>query len=102
MRLHDDHFPPDAGDEEWLWIVGERGWIVLMKDKRIRRIAIERDALLRSGVRAIVLTAGNLQGPEMAQILVGKLRRIVHIVRTRPAPFIAGVSSVGVRVYAWL
>lgn len=80
-------------------VVGARGWVVLMKDKRIRRIALEREALLRSGVRAFVLTAGNLRGPDMAQVFVMNLRRIVHIARTHPAPFIAAVTNAGVRVY---
>ncbi len=99
VRVHDEHFPADAKDEDWLPVVGQRGWIVLMKDKRIRRIALEREALLSSGVRAFVLTAGNLQGPEMAQVFVANLRTIVHIARTRPAPFIAWVAGLGVRVY---
>lgn len=80
-------------------MVGERSWIVLMKDQRIRRRTLEREALLRSGVRAFVLTAGSLQGPEMASIFVQNLPRIVRVARGRPGPFIAGVSRVGVRVY---
>jgi len=60
---------------------------------------LERDALLRAGVRAFVLTAGNLQGPEMADLFVKNLRRIIHIASTRPPPFIAGVTSSGVNVY---
>ena len=36
VHVHGDHFPPDARDEEWLRVVGQRGWIVLTKDKMIR------------------------------------------------------------------
>ena len=42
VKLHDDHFPQDARDEEWLREVGRREWIVLTKDSRIRHRAHER------------------------------------------------------------
>jgi hypothetical protein len=34
VEIHDDHFPPDAKDEDWLTEVGSLGWIVLTKDRR--------------------------------------------------------------------
>jgi len=33
---HDDLFPQDTDDEVWLRHAGERGWIVLTKDEKIR------------------------------------------------------------------
>lgn len=99
VEIHDDHFPLDASDEEWLSEVGKRNWVVLTKDKRVRKIALEREALLRAGVRAFVLTTGNLQGPEMARVFVSHRKRIIHLARTRAAPFIAGVTRSGVRLY---
>jgi len=36
VEIHDHHFPQNALDEDWLSEVGERGWIVLTKDDRIR------------------------------------------------------------------
>jgi len=85
---------------DWLPVVGQRGWIVLTKDKRIQENALESGALLRSGARAFVLTAGNLKGPEMAAVFVVNLRRSVHVARTHGAPFVAGVTGVTVRVYS--
>jgi hypothetical protein len=67
--VHDDYFSPNARDEEWLSEVGRRQWVVLTKDERIRYREIERTALMNAGVRAFVLTAKNLQGSEMANIL---------------------------------
>jgi hypothetical protein len=51
VEVHDDHFAPDAPDAVWLRVVGERGWVVLTKDERIRRRPLEREALL-TAVRA--------------------------------------------------
>ena len=44
-------------DIEWLPPVGERRWILLTKDKHIRRRQLEVDAILNAGVRAFVVTA---------------------------------------------
>jgi hypothetical protein len=38
------------------------GWVVLTKDSRIRYRSLERDALIRAGVRAFVLTARDMTG----------------------------------------
>jgi hypothetical protein len=60
IEVHDDHFPPDAKDEDWLQIVGARGWIVLTSDRRIRYRVLELAALKASGVRAFTFRSGNL------------------------------------------
>jgi len=36
VEIHDDHFAPDAKDEEWLSAVGRKQWIVVTRDERIR------------------------------------------------------------------
>src|SRR4051812_30434760 len=54
VHVHDDHFPPDTRDEEWLAEVGKRGWIVLTKDTRIRYRSSELTALVKANVSAFV------------------------------------------------
>jgi hypothetical protein len=56
VEIHDEHFAPDAKDEDWLVEVGRRGWIVLTKDDRIRYRITERAAIVSARVRAFVLT----------------------------------------------
>jgi predicted nuclease of predicted toxin-antitoxin system len=73
VHIHDDYFPPDAKDEDWLAEAGRREWVVLTKDHRIRYRHVERLALMRGGVAAFILTSGDLQGDEMAQIFVKAL-----------------------------
>jgi uncharacterized protein with PIN domain len=36
VEIHDAHFRQDAKDEEWLRAVGEKQWIVITRDERIR------------------------------------------------------------------
>src|SRR5690348_8374043 len=62
VHIHDDYFPPNAKDEDWLTQVGRNGWIVLTKDHRIRYRNLEREALMNAGVGAFILTAVDLQG----------------------------------------
>ena len=92
---HDDAFEPGTADAVWLSDVGAKGWIVLTKDARIRYRTNEREALLRANVRAFVLRSGNLTGQQMADAFVRAIPRIERLLRSQPAPFIAGVSASG-------
>lgn len=50
VKIHDDYFPSNAKDREWLPEVGKRGWIVLPKDRCIRYRTSERLAVLNAKV----------------------------------------------------
>jgi hypothetical protein len=93
VEVHDDHFKQDVTDTTWLTIVGKRKWVVLTKDRRIRFRAIERQALINAGVRAFVLTAGDIDGPSMAAVFVKALPAILRFSVRHPAPFIATVTK---------
>jgi predicted nuclease of predicted toxin-antitoxin system len=95
LHIHDDHFSPDAKDEVWLAEAGQRGWVVLTKDHRIRYRHVERLALMKAGVAAFILTSGDLQGEEMAQIFVNALPRITRFLKNHTKPFIAKVAKDG-------
>jgi hypothetical protein len=62
IEFHRDHFAEDAPDEEWLRDVGARGWVVLTKDKTIRRKTVEREAVRHASLALFTLTRGNLSG----------------------------------------
>jgi predicted nuclease of predicted toxin-antitoxin system len=95
VHIHDDYFPPNAKDEDWLTQVGRNSWIVLTKDHRIRYRNLEREALMNAGVGAFILTAGDLQGDEMAEIFVKALPAIAKFLRKHKKPFIAKVARDG-------
>jgi hypothetical protein len=84
-------------DEEWLRDTGERGWVVLMKDAKIRYRPAELQVLIDHGLRAFCLTNANLRGVEMAARFVDNLPRIVRVAEELPGPYIYGVYSDGVR-----
>ena len=95
VEIHDDHFARDAEDRVWLRAVGERGWVVLTKDQRLRYRPLELAALRASDARVFVLTAGNLRGGEIASVFVRALPRIHGILRSAPGPFLARISKSG-------
>jgi hypothetical protein len=95
VEIHDDHFPADAQDAEWLPVVGGRSWVVLTKDQHIRTRQNELVALLSAGVAAFVLAGGDLTGPEMAQTFVRALPRMRRMLVGQRRPFIARVSAGG-------
>jgi predicted nuclease of predicted toxin-antitoxin system len=95
VEIHDDHFARDEEDRVWLRTAGERGWVVLTKDQRLRYRPLEIAALRASNARVFVLTAGNLRGGEIAAVFVKALPRIRSILRLRPGPFLARISQSG-------
>jgi PIN like domain len=84
-------------DTEWLRDAGGNGWVVLMKDDKIRYRPAELEALTASGVRAFCLTNANLRGADMAQRFVDQLPKILRIANEQPGPYIYGVYADGVR-----
>jgi predicted nuclease of predicted toxin-antitoxin system len=95
VHTHDAHFPQDARDEEWLAEVGQRGWVVITKDARIRYRQTELAAVVAGGVKAFVLTRGDLSGAEMAAILERALPRMARFSNRHQAPFIARIAISG-------
>jgi len=95
VEIHADYFADRTEDPVWLSQVGPRGWIVLMKDKHIRSRPHEREALLTAGVRAFVLVAGNITGPEMGASFVTALPAMGALLARRNTPFIAHITRDG-------
>jgi hypothetical protein len=93
VELHDDHFPQGTPDAEWLTVVGERRWVVLTKDTRIRYRPNEKGALLAAGVRAFAFASGNLTGPQMTEAVVKALPKILKLLATHPRAFVARITA---------
>ncbi len=95
VLIHDDHFLPDEQDINWLKVAGEKGWIVLTKDSRIRYRALEKITLMKAGVAAFILTSADLKGKEMAEIFVSALPAIFKTLKKHHKPFIAKIIRNG-------
>ena len=92
---HGQHFAPGTEDSVWLPFVGQHGWIVLTKDKRIRFNQLEKTAVRRYRVREFYFSSGNYSGAEMAEIMAAALPEMVKTVQRHAPPFIASISKSG-------
>jgi predicted nuclease of predicted toxin-antitoxin system len=96
IEIHDDHFPQNAKDPEWLAAAGKKNWIVVTRDERIRYRLAERQAIRRAKVRAFVLAAqGDLRAEMLAEIFLKALPKIRRTVKKQKPPFIAKISRGG-------
>jgi predicted nuclease of predicted toxin-antitoxin system len=95
VEIHDDHFARDEEDHVWLKSAGEKGWVVLTKDQKLRYRPLEITALRGSKARVFVLTAGNLRGVEIGAVFLEALPQMCKVLNIRPGPFLARVSKSG-------
>jgi predicted nuclease of predicted toxin-antitoxin system len=95
VEEHSAHFADDAPDAEWLAEAGRRGWVVLTKDKAVRRNALELAAILAGEVACFSLGHGNLKSDQMAQAFVAARSRMEKAVRRYDPPMTASVTASG-------
>lgn len=79
-------------DEEWLELAGSSGWVVFMKDTRIRYNQAERDAVQAHQARCFYLANQSLTGDEMAARFLTNLDAITEACG-EPGPFIYAVHK---------
>jgi hypothetical protein len=91
VEPHQARFRHNTPDTEWLAVVGEKKWIVLMRDQNIGRRPLELEALLQASVRSFVLVEGQLPDRENAKILTKAIPRMFELISEHPFPFIARV-----------
>lgn len=94
--LYDD---PRVADVDWIPEVTARGWVILTKDKQIRRSPVEVAALRRAKACCVCLSSKNMRGDEQAACLVDHWKTIDSLVASKRAPLIVMVTRVAVQ---WL
>lgn len=87
--------PFGTADTEWLRLAGAKGWIVLMRDQRVRHRPLELESLRAARVAAFVLTAGQASAQQSADVISSKLQKIVNISTSEPRPFVYTLSAGG-------
>ena len=99
LEVLTDHFPPGTADVNWIPVVATRRWIALTHDARIRYNSPERNAIMDSGLRVIVIRSGSARA-DMATVFLDLRDQIYEFVRENPAPFIARLYRD--RIEMWL
>lgn len=90
VERHDDHFDHRTPDEEWLKEVGQRGWIAITRDRRIRYKRNQRDAIIENGAGVLMLL-GNATFPELATSFLATRKQIERFIAQHEPPYIAKI-----------
>ena len=87
-------FPDDTADEIWLAEAGRQGWVVLTRDKQIRRRYVERQAILDNNVGCFILGhKQTLNRWNLLKVIVGTLDDMEQRFAETPRPFIFTIDS---------
>lgn len=92
----EDVFPHDTPDPTWLAEAGQKGWLVITRDKKIRTRPGERAAIAAAGVGCFVLT--QKKDPtkwEYVKLLALTMDEMERIFDETPKPFIFEVNANG-------
>lgn len=93
---HRECFTHDAPDEEWLAAAGKESWIVLTRDKHIRRRPAELDAFREHRVIVFVLAAGNASAAETAELVTRFYDKIQRFAAQAKPPVMYSVTRSGI------
>jgi PIN like domain len=93
VRVHDELFDQETQDVEWLREAGERRWVVITRDDRIRYNALEKQAVLAARLRFFSITSSSLTGEEAAQLILSAMPTVERLCREHSRHgFIAKIS----------
>lgn len=95
VEAHDDHFPQNTPDYEWIPTCGEKNWIIISSDKRIKKNLVEREALIRSKVATFFFTSGGITNQQKIDFFTAAFKQITKIVINEKRPFIARINRNG-------
>lgn len=92
----------DVEDARWIPEIAALGWVIVTKDKNIRRHGDELHAIHRSRARYVCLSAGNLRGADQAAVLLEHWRTIDGFLASRSHQKAALILSVSRAEVHWL
>jgi PIN like domain len=101
FERHLAHFAPGTPDQDWLPLIGSKGWTLLTGDKRIRYNLLEKHALKIHAVREFVFASGNMSGQDMAAALELALNKMRRLCRKIDPPFVASITRTGEVYLRW-
>ena len=90
VERHADHFAPDCPDESWLQNIGQRGWVAVTHDGRIRYKPNELAAVVEHQVTLLVMI-GHVPYSQLAHSFVATRKRILDFLARHHPPLIAKV-----------
>ena len=93
---HDERFSEGTDDKDWIPVVAAHGYIILTKDKAIRRDSDEMMAVISSKAILLTFPKGSYTPDEMEAIFTLNRLDIGRLLKKTSAPLIASISRNGV------
>lgn len=88
-------FPQEMPDDEWLEIVGSRGWVVFSHDRKFHSEATETAAVQQHSIGCFYLPCANEPTWDKLTIFVRVFGRILKIVENQSPPYVYDVNLKG-------
>lgn len=93
----EDAFAHDVPDEAWLPVAGERGWIVVTRDKKIRSRPRQRNLVRAYGVGCFIVAQKRpLSRWDYLKLLASTLDEMERIDSRTPRPYMYLLGATGV------
>lgn len=86
-------FPANTPDDEWLHIVGSKGWIVCSHDQKWRVEQAAMKAIEQHNIRCIYLYGANSLSFFKLKSLAHNYDKIIKVCKEDSGPFILKVTS---------
>ena len=95
LEFHENYFPPDAKDADWMAIVGGWGWYVIGHDSRHHLVSDELDAIRQYRMGCFYLWGSQALRWEKARCLLNAYEGIQDAIANTPRPFIYRILKSG-------
>lgn len=95
IEYHDDTkhgFNNLTPDDEWLSMVGQKGWVVISHDRRFHTDSLALEAVRQHGVRVFYLCGAPLKTWDKLRIFAQTFKRMEKIIADQKPPYIYQVS----------
>jgi hypothetical protein len=95
IELCIDHLPRGTSDPDVIKLCGERGWVLVTCDERIRYVPENKAAVIRNRVKAVMFNKGNLQGVEYAAALIVGRSHMLKTIQSTVGHLISRINRSG-------
>lgn len=92
-----DGITQETKDTVWLPRVGVNGWVVITKDRHIRRRPAEVAAVFQNDVRMVVITGNKNMNSWDRFRLIARSWEAIEEMTAVPGPWIMGLTQAGLR-----
>ena len=96
VEWHDDHFPQDCPDDQWMPSVAANGWTVIGHDKKFHQNQAELWAVKQHALGCFYLWGAQALKWEKVRVFARAYDKIVAAITTDRPPFVYRVDRRGV------